>query len=165
MAVTAACFVGGLFLASASRRTDQWAKDLPRMRCEDVVRKGRAAPQFLTLTDVQLAQRGHAFHRDMDAAIEMYIPIYSTRLNQEPRPADLKLLLEVLDDRIRNRILEDPSVGELAVELWTDVDDLDPWIRNTLGAMYPGIQLANCRVLSAAACQFGWWVSRNSKKS
>ena len=146
--VSIGLFLCGVLLAAGSLRTAQRAKALPRMSCEDLIRKGRAAPKFLTLTDVQLCQNGDAFRRDMDAAMEMYVPAFSTKLKKAPRPADLVLLLEVLDDRERDRLLEQPTVGELTVELWTDARNLDPWVGNTLATIYPGIQLRNCRVLS-----------------
>ena len=180
LGISVSLFLGGSILVAASQRTEQRAKTLPQLSCEDLIRKGRAAPQFVTLTDVQLCQRGHAFRRDMDAAIEMYIPVFSTKLKKEPPAADLKLLLEVLDDRDRKRLLEQAKVGKLTVELWRDVQALDPWVGNRLATTYPGIQLANCRVISvglhepsevhaqrelwdgigmlvfATACQFGW---------
>ena len=182
--VSVGLFLCGVLLAAGSLRTEQRAKALPRMSCEDLVRMGRAAPQFLTLTDVQICQNGNAFRRDMDAAMEMYVPVFSTKMKKAPPPADLVLLLEVLDDRERNRLLEQPVVGELAVELWTDAGKLDPWIADSLTTFYPGFKLRNCRVLSvglhepshfraqhewrdgiviillAAACQLSWWVWR-----
>jgi hypothetical protein len=78
----------------------------------------------------------------------MYVPIYSARLLNEPAPAELKLLLEVLDDRPRDQLLARPNVGELMIELWAPPGRLDPWVKDRLGAIYPGMQLANCRVLS-----------------
>jgi hypothetical protein len=185
LVISAGLFLCGAILVAGSQRIEQRAKALPRMSCDDLIRKGRAAPRFVTLTDVQLCQNGHAFRRDMDAAMEMYVPVYSAKLRKEPRAADLVLLLEVLDDRELNRLLEQPAVGELTVELWTEAGALAPWIGNRLSTIYPGIQLANCRVLSvglhepsafrgrhewrdgmgtlllAAACQLGWWIWRH----
>jgi hypothetical protein len=181
MFVSAGLLLCGALLVAGSSRTEQRAKALPRMSCQDLLRMGRAAPQFVTLSDVQLCQNGYASRRDMDAAMEMYVPVFSTKLKNQPRPADLVLLLEVLDDRDRERLLGQPAIGELTVELWTDPKELDPWVGDTLATIYPGIQLANCRVLSvglhepsevrarreksegigmllvAAACQLAWY--------
>ncbi|HEV3342307.1 MAG TPA: hypothetical protein VG125_18200 [Pirellulales bacterium] len=182
MAICGGLVLWGAILVAASWRTQQRASDLPRMSCEELLRKGRAAPQFVTLTDVRLCQNGFAFRRDMDAATETYVPAFSTTLKDEPPAADLRLLLEVLEERESDRLLACPAVGELTVELWTDARTLDPWIEKTLAPCYPGIQLANCRVLSvglhepsavraqyelqdgmvmilaAAVCQLGWWI-------
>jgi hypothetical protein len=187
--VSAGLFLWGAFSVADSRRTEQRAKELPRMSCSDLIRMGRAAPKFLTLTDVHICQNGHAFRRDVDAAMEMYVPVFSTKLGKEPRAADLALLLEVLDDREFNRLLARPAVGELTVELWTEVGTLDPWVGDTLATMYPGIKLANCRVISvglhepsefraanewrdgigmmllASACQLGWSIWRRISRS
>jgi hypothetical protein len=187
--VFAGLFFCGAFMAACSRRTEQRANSLPRMSCADLVRMGRAAPQFVTLTDVHVCENGYAFWRDMDAAMEMYVPAFSTKLAKQPRGADLVLLLEVLDDRQRDRLLERPAMGELTVELWTAASTLDPWVQDTLAIMYPGIQVANCRVLSvglhepsefrarcewregietmllAAVCQLGWWIWQWMSKS
>jgi hypothetical protein len=138
----------GAFLVAASHRTEQWASELPRMTCAELVRQEARSPRFVVLTDVQLGQSGHAFRRDMDAAIAMYIPVFSTTLKKQPPAADLSLLLEVLADRDRQRLLENPKVGELTVELWTDAANLDPWIDLELSARYPGLQIGNCRVVS-----------------
>src|SRR5262245_8723190 len=143
--VTAVVALCGASLFAASFRTERRASELPRMTCDDLLRKGAAAPQFVTLADVHLCQAGHAMRRDMDSALEMYVPIYSNNLPQEPRGADLVLLLEILDDRERGRLLANPDIGELTVELWTDAATLDPWVPATLATFYPGLKTANCR--------------------
>jgi hypothetical protein len=185
VAISAGLFLCGAVFVAGSQQTAQRAKALPRMTCGDLIRMGRAAPPFVTLSDVQLCGSGHALRRDMDAAMEMYVPVFSTRLKKEPRAADLVLLLEVLDDRERDRLLGQPAVGDLTVELWTDARSLDPWVGDRLATIYPGIRLANCRVLSvglhepsefrarhewrdgigmlllATACQLSWWICRH----
>ena len=148
LGIAVGLFLGGLILVVASQRIEHRAKTLPQLSCEDLFRKGRAAPQFVTLTDVQLCQRGYAFRRDMDAAMEMYVPVFSTKLAKEPQAADLRLLLEVLDDRDRERLIEQPRVGKLTVEIWRDFQALDPWVGKRLAMIYLGIQLANCRLIS-----------------
>ena len=85
-----------------SNRWSDLAKSLPRMTCDDLIQKGPGHNQFIILTDVHLCSRGDALRRDMDADMQMYVPIYSGRLMKEPPPAELKLLLEVLDDRESN---------------------------------------------------------------
>jgi hypothetical protein len=186
--VSAFTFLSGTFLIVCSFRTAEHAQGLPRMTCDDLIRNGPGANRFITLTDVYLCSAGDAFREDMDRSIEMYVPVFSDHLKQEPKPADIALLLEVLDDRDRERLLERPDVGELNVELWTPAGQLDPWVFDRLGAIYPGIQLAKCRVLSvglhepsalharselhegmilvfvAVACQLGRWIWRGSIK-
>jgi hypothetical protein len=143
----ALCVCGALLIAS-SYRTAQQARRLPRMTCAELLRRGPAAPQFVTLTDVHLGQAGQALRRDMDAALEMYVPIYSAHLKQQPAGADFRLLLEVLDDRQLNRLLARAEVGALTVELWSDASQLDPWVDRELATRYPGIQVRRCRVVS-----------------
>jgi hypothetical protein len=140
-------FLGALLIAKSNRWSDL-AKSLPRMTCDDLIQKGPGDNQFIILTDVHFCSSGDALRRDMDADMQMYVPIYSARLMKEPPPAELKLLLEVLDDRERDRLLARPDIGELIVELWTASGQLDPWVKDRLGAIYPGMQLAKCRVLS-----------------
>jgi hypothetical protein len=141
-------FLGGAFLISTSMRKAEDACKLTRITCNDLVRNGPGGNQFITLTDVHLCSAGNAFQRDMDAPIEMYVPIFSNRLPQEPQPAALDLVLQVLDDRDRDQLLDHANVGELNVELWTPVGQLDPWVLDRLASLYPGIKLAKCRVLS-----------------
>ena len=188
-AISVGLILCGALLIVGSWRTERQAVALPRMTSEELLKRGRAAPRFVTLTDVRLCGNGYAFHRDIDAATEMYVPAFSTESKNEPPAADLRLLLEVLDERESDRLLACPTVGELTVELWTDATTLDPWIGQSLATCYPGIRLANCRVLSvglhepslaracsefrdgvvllsfAVACQFGWWGWRHVRQT
>src|SRR5215471_13999276 len=116
------------------------------MTCDELVRNGPGKNQFLKLTDVRLCSGGYAFYRDMDAAMEMFIPIYSSRLAQEPPARELTPLLNIEDDRDRERLLARPDVDELICELWWRVDQLEPWVTDCLAAKYPGIRFRNCRV-------------------
>jgi hypothetical protein len=180
--VSAVAAAGGLFLIVTGMRKADRSTRLPRMTCDDLAQNGPGANQFVTLADVHLCAAGDAFRRDVDGAMEMYIPIYSNRRIQEPAPGDLALVLEVLDDRDREALLANPKVGELNVEFWAPAGQFDPWVRDRLGQIYPGILLAKCRVLSvglhepsvvharsemmegvilivfAFVIQLGWWV-------
>jgi len=186
--VTLVAVLLGALLIAESRQWAELARSLPRMTCDDLVQNGPGGNQFIVLTDVHLCSRGDAFRRDMDAAMQMYVPIYSSRLLNEPPPTELKLLLEVLDDRPRDQLLARPDVGELMIELWTPAANLDPWVKDRLRAIYPGMQLANCRVLSvglhepsalrvrsamqegiallivAIGCQIGWPIWQFARK-
>jgi hypothetical protein len=105
----------------------------------------------------------------MDGAIEMYIPIYPGRLVQEPAPAELRLLLEVLDDRDWDALRASPGPLEFACEFWTRAEQLHPWVLQTLEAKYPGIQVRRCRVASvglheptAVKAERSWWFAIES---
>jgi hypothetical protein len=157
-------FAYGAWCVVLSRRVEEQAGGLPRMTCDQLIQNGPRGNAFITLTDVRLCSAGYVFRRDMDAATRMYLPIHSARLRQEPRPRELTLLLEILDDRDSERLLAQPDVGELTCELWTRADQLDPWVREGLAAKYPGIQLKKCRVLSVGLheptipkAQRIWW--------
>ena len=96
--------------------------------------------------------------------MEMFIPIYSSRLAQEPPARELTLLLNIEDDRERERLLARPDVDELICELWWRVDQLEPWVTDCLAAKYPGIRFRNCRVVSVGLheptpikAQQVWW--------
>src|SRR5262249_11130901 len=105
LAFSAVLVLWGAALLLFSFRNEHLANDLPRMTCDDLLQMGgRAAPQFVTLTDVRLCQAGHAFHRDMDGDMVTYVPVYSSKLPKEPPGPDLKLLLEILDDRELTRL-------------------------------------------------------------
>ncbi len=66
----------------------------------------------------------------------------------EPAPANLRLLLEILDDRDRDRLLASPGLLEFACEFWTRPEQLDRWVYQVLEAKCPGIQVRKCRVVS-----------------
>ena len=187
--LTAFAFVDGAFMLSCSSRHKDNAQTLPRMTCDDLIQNGPGANQFVTLTDAHLCSKGDVSSRDMDSALEMYVPIYSDSLKQEPQPADIALILEVLDDRDRSALLERRDVGELNVELWRQAAQLHPWVFDSLVTLYPGIHVAKCRVVSvglhepsllharsemhqgifslvaAILFQFGWWIWCSLKKA
>jgi len=159
-----ALFLHGGCCLELSPRIRKQAENLPRMTCAELVRNGPGKNQFLKLTDVRLCSGGYAFYRDMDAAMEMFIPIYSSRLAQEPPARELTLLLNIEDDRDRERLLARPDVDELICELWWRVDQLEPWVTDCLAAKYPGIRFRNCRVVSVGLheptpikAQEVWW--------
>jgi hypothetical protein len=131
-----------------SPRVREEANGLPKLTCDELIQNGPGGNPFIKLTDVRLCSKGDVMRIDMDAAMEMYLPIYSARLAKEPEPRDLTLLLEILDSRDRDRLLARPDVGELTCELWTRADKLDRWVCDGLAAKYPGIRVKNCRVLS-----------------
>lgn len=153
---------GFCILNSGSLRRQ--ADAVPKMSCADLLKNGPRGNRYLTLTDVRLAGAGDVFHRDMDAAMEMYVPCYSTRLAREPQPQQLRLLLQVLDDRERERLLDRVEIGQLTCELWTRPGDLEEWVRDGLSAKYPGMPVERCVVLSVglheptqAKADRSWW--------
>src|SRR5262249_4876680 len=108
LAAAFACFAFGGCTWMQSEEIARQAAALPRMTCEELLKNGAVGHRFVRLTDVHLGSGGHAFLRDMDAAMEMYIPIHSSR-EKEPAPADLRLLLEVEDDENRIALLKNPD--------------------------------------------------------
>ena len=138
----------GAWCVALSGRVEEEAGRLPKLTCDQLIKNGPGGNNYITLTDVHLCSRGYAFYRDMDNAMQMYLPIYSSRLPQEPWPRDLAILLEILDDRDRERLLAQPDVGELTCEIWTRVDQIDTGFHEVIAAKYPGIQLKKCRVVS-----------------
>jgi hypothetical protein len=139
------------------------AENLPRMTCDDLVRNGPGKNTYVTLTDVMLCSRGHAMARDMDAAMQMYVPIYS-RNGREPEPVELTLVLEVHDDRDRELLLAQPDIGELNCQVDRTIDDIDPGFIKTLETKYAGIRVLKMRMVSVGLheptlvkSQRVWW--------
>jgi hypothetical protein len=156
--------IHGWYCVDHSRTVEQHALQLPEMTCDQLVQNGPGRNNYLKLTDVRLCTRGEAFSRDMDAALQTFIPIYSARLGQEPRPGELRLLLEILDDRDRDALLACPGPVEFACEIWTRADQLDEWVYRALESKYPGIQVRKCRVVTvglheptAVKAHRSWW--------
>jgi hypothetical protein len=141
------CFAYGGCCLVLSGEIRERAASLPRMTCHELVRNGPGKYRFIQLTDVQLCSRGHAFYRDMDAAMQMVIPIHS-RQEKEPAPADLALLLDIHDDRDRESLLADPDVGKLNCQVDRGIADIDPGFVEYLQTRYPGLRKANLRLVS-----------------
>lgn len=157
------CFGIGGCCWLQSETMGQQASSLPRMTCAELVKNGPGGHRFVRLTDVRLCSRGGALYRDMDAAMEMYIPIHSRR-EKEPEPADLSLLLEVHDDRDRTALLREPDVGELNCQVDRTVAGIGPSFVKVLESQYPGIRMGNLRLVSVgmheptqAKAERTWW--------
>ena len=125
------------------------AASLPKMTCQELVRKGAGMNRFIQLTDVRLCSHGYAIGcaDGLDPNRSMYVPIHS-RQEKEPSPADLVLLLEVDDERNIERLLAEPDVGQLNCQVDRAVADIDPGFLKVLQTQYPGIGMANLRVVS-----------------
>jgi hypothetical protein len=118
------------------------------MTCQELVRKGAGMSRFIQLTDVRLCSHGYAIGCEdgLDPNRTMYVPFYS-RQEQEPRPADLALLLEIDDERDIKRLLAEPDVGQLSCQVDRTVADIDPGFLKVLQTQYPGIRCANLRLV------------------
>lgn len=155
--------LGGLALES-SRRTEQRWRQVPTVTCRDLLPGGPPLPQYVRLSDAHLGGRGHAARRDMDAALEMYVPVYSGQLGAEPAGAELRLVLEVLDDDDRARLLADPAPAELIVEVLPGFAQLPPWCQRRLGTLYPGWQAARCRLVRVGLWEPTAWVAQRQRR-
>jgi hypothetical protein len=163
LVVSIVLLLHGWFCVYNSRQIQQHAEQLPKMTCEQVIENGPGRNNYVWLTDVRLGG-AEAARRDMDGALVSYIPIYPGRLVQEPAPADLRLLLEIFDDRDRDRLLAIPGPIEFAGEFWTRAERLDRWVYQVLEAKYPGVQVRKCRVVTvglheptAIKATRSWW--------
>jgi hypothetical protein len=122
---------------------------VPRMTCGQLLQKGPVAEEYATLTDVRLCRGGFAFWRDAMSPgdVDVFIPAYPATLQQEPTPADLRLLLEVHDandwQRIRNA-----GVVELTCQVHTGSGRVADWAQKHLETKYPGIQFIDIVVLT-----------------
>jgi hypothetical protein len=143
-----ALFLHGCYCFANSRWIQQQAEQLPEMTCDQLLQNGLGRGNCLKLTGVRLCTAGHAFDIDMDAASKVVIPIYSARLAREPRPSELQLLLEILDDRDWDRLQATPEPMEFACEIWTRAEKIDLRANRSLEAKYPGIQVRKCRVVT-----------------
>jgi hypothetical protein len=143
---------GGYCLV-ASPRVRQQAAVLPRVSCEQLIRKGPAGNRYVVLTDLSLSDRKSVSEWDGETgALEMYHGVYPAQLEKEPDPRDLAVVLALTDELARRHIRDDRNarkeqgqrgLGELTVEV-SRADKLPKWAREGLAAEYPGIRLADC---------------------
>jgi hypothetical protein len=137
------------------------AERVPDMKCEQLVQAGPGAQRFVRLTDMCLSAGRSVSQRDSEnGALEMYHPVYAAGLPQEPAPRDLALIVCIMDEHERRRIRDDrdrrkqagqPGLSGLTCAVQKGTEKLPPWAREGLWAKYPGIQLANCWVLTVGA--------------
>jgi hypothetical protein len=125
------------------------AQAVPRMTGEQLLQKGPVEAEYLTLSDLRLCRGGFAFWRDAMSPgdVDIFIPVYPATLESEPRPGDLRLLLEVQDadewQRIRNA-----GTVELTCQVHAGAARVADWAQKHLESQYPGIQFAILVVLT-----------------
>lgn len=146
--ISLAPFALALIFYAQSRRIEEAARRVDRFTCEQVARGEAGDRRFITLTDVQLGNRGYVAHRDMDAALELYVPIYSSNAAREPRPEEITLLLEILDDHERARLFAPSAPREVTVQADRSIRQIDEGFVHALHERYPGIRIEQCRLLT-----------------
>lgn len=145
----------GVYCLVQSPRVQQQARALPRLTCAQLVENGAGPHRYVVMTDVGLSRGKSVSERDGETgALEMYHPIYSGALAQEPAPRDLVMILCVMGEMERRRIRDEllrpggPGGGELTGEVKKGADHLPPWAREGLVAQYPGMVLPDCWVIT-----------------
>src|SRR5690349_18624338 len=89
--------VGGCSFVRSHQVREQ-ALALPRIPVATFAKEGAGDNRFVVLTDLRIDYEGAVFHRDMDAAIEMYARVYAALQTDGTIPP---VVLEILDDRDR----------------------------------------------------------------
>ena len=108
------CFLllmGGCSLAG-SAAVQSRLDAVPRMTCDQLIRKGPPMDGQVALTDLQPCEKGFVATR-YDGDLDLYIPAYPAHLAGEPEPQDLKFLLQVWSDEDRHLLLDQPRPSEV----------------------------------------------------
>jgi hypothetical protein len=119
------------------------------MTCTQLAQRGPSPDGYVRLTDVRPCRQGPVFWRDglSPGHVELYIPAYPSGLENEPDPAHLSFLLEILDDD-ELRLLELPGTGDLTCEVQRGPGRVEEWARRALEVKYAGLRLADLWVLT-----------------
>jgi hypothetical protein len=116
---------------------------LPRLPLATFAREGAGDQRFVVLTDLRVDYEGAVFHRDMDAAIAMYARVYAALRTDGTIPP---VVLEILDDRDRERLRDDPEPEGLACQVDRAIDRVDPAFLAALEKKHPGTSFAAARL-------------------
>jgi hypothetical protein len=134
------------------------AASVPRMTCAELVKNGPGQHRHVVLTDAWFNLGGRSVsERDSDTgALEMYHPLYPAKLKEQPAPADLTLILCIMDEMKRRRIrdlhnqqqqLGRTGLGNLTGAV-TSSASLPDWARAGLAKEYAGIPLNQCWIIT-----------------
>src|SRR5262249_39882173 len=132
-------------------------RDVRVMTCAEFLKNGAGDDRYVTLSGLYLSAGGSVGEADTETnAVDLYHPLYSVHLIQEPPPRDLRLILCILDETERRRIRDDREerqrVGRGGLSKLTpeirSADTIPRWAQKGLKAKYPGIPLPQCRVLA-----------------
>jgi hypothetical protein len=135
------CIGGCSFVRSHQAR--EHALALPRIPVETFAKQGAGQHRFVVLTDLRVDYEGAVFHRDMDAAIEMYAPLHPLREGSDPTGP---VILEILDDRDRERLRDNPEPAALTCQVDRATDRIDPGFLAALEKKHPGTGFAAARL-------------------
>ncbi|MGE3806531.1 MAG: hypothetical protein AB7K24_17840 [Gemmataceae bacterium] len=143
---------GGLFVYSVICLSQlpgvQAQRDgLPRLTCAELVQQnGPGSHAYIALTDAKLASDHGVIRRDplSPGGMDMYVPIYPAALGKEPPAADMRLILDINDDRERDRLTANPEPGEIIASVRRAGPELDAWAKQRLERSYPGLPVDQC---------------------
>jgi len=137
-------FLGG-YLFFRSQQVREHATALPRVSLETFARQGAGERRFVVLTDLRVDYEGAVFHRDMDAALAMYAPLHPAQSGNDE--GDLApVILEILDDRDRERLRDDSEPDSLTCQVDRSSDRIDPAFLAALERKHPGSSFAGARI-------------------
>jgi hypothetical protein len=141
-----ACESSGSALALMN---SQSARDAPRVSYDELVKNVPREGSTTTLTDVRYCTKVHfsSFYDPQSPGNVMCVPAYSASLQQEPQPGQLTLILVIRDKRILGELWSHPGRTEFTGQVYESAGRLEQKDQEALEKEYPGIQLANCRVL------------------
>jgi hypothetical protein len=135
------CIGGCSFVRS--REVRDHALALPRLPLEVFARDGAGENRFFVLTDLRVDYEGAVFHRDMEAALAMYAPVHPARRGRETAPP---VILEILDDRDREHLRDNPEPDGLPCQTDRAVDRVDAAFLAALERKHPGTSFAEARL-------------------
>jgi hypothetical protein len=146
----AACFLAGGCILTNSWLTRQRSANVPVMSCTDLIRNGPGPHPHVTVTGLRLSSGGYLLERDGEtgALDELVQPIYPASLGREPDPADLVLLLQIMNDREKTKLLAQPDLEPFTCAVGSASQRIEPSMRQALEKQYPGLSVVRCQVLT-----------------
>ncbi len=122
---------------------------VPQITYDQLVQSRPSEGSLVTLTGVRYCTKAHfiSFYDEQSPGNVLCVPAYSARLQDEPQPGELSLILVIRDKNILGELWSEPGRSEFTGEVFQSLDRMKDKDKNEVEKEYPGIHLGNCRLL------------------
>src|SRR5215831_4902940 len=136
----------------ASKALQEKAAKLPRLTCDQILRKGPGTDEYVIVTDVRPCSRVCVYWStgggDISVDEYFYLPVYPAGAAKEPENRDVTFLFFATDRHVGLSLIGQPAGTEVECMVGKASRELDAPTQELLKARYPGLRVRDCWLLT-----------------
>ena len=136
----------------ASKALQEKAAKLPRLTCDQILRKGPGTNDYVIVTDVRPCSRECVYWStgggDISVDEYFYLPVYPAGAAKEPENHDVAFLFFTTERDIGLKLIGQPAGTELLCTVGRGTSELDSDTQQLLASRYPGLRVRDCWLLT-----------------